>query len=158
MLGLAALATWTAPVAPALAVRAAFACLSRADQRLLAALLFDGERCDALASRLGLAAEDLRERVHAAMHALHRALHRALLLATPPTAMSSALTLRALDALDANEAAQIDAVIAHQPSARRLYEEYCDLVGELCSVVPHVAPAPHVRARLALAIDDDAAN
>lgn len=152
MHGSAAPATWTAPVAPALAVRAAFACLSRADQRLISALLFDGVRCDALADRLGITARDLRNRASAAIHDLHRALRNA------PSTPSSLLALRALDALDDDEAASIDAVVAHHPTARRLYEEYCDLVGELCSLAPHVAPASHVHARLALALDDTAAN
>ena len=144
-------ATWTAPAAPAIAVRAAFACLSRADQRLLAALIFDGESVSAIAERIGVVACDLRTRASAAMHRLHRALRT-------PASASSALVLRALDALDADDAARIDAVIRRQPSARRLYEEYCDLVGELCSAVPHVAPPSHVFARLALSIGDDAAN
>lgn len=145
-------ATWTAPVAPATAARAAFACLSRADQRLLSALLFDGARASELAARLGIAVGDLRARVGAAMHGLHRALRNAT------HERCDVLALRALDALDADEAAQIDATLVDHPAARRRYEEYCDLVGELCSVVPHVAPAAHVRARLVLAIDDDAAN
>jgi hypothetical protein len=101
-----------------------------------------------------VAAGDLRARASSAMHHLHRALRSA----ASPSALSSLLTLRALDALDADEAAQLDAVIGDQPRARCLYEEYCDLVGELCSAVPHVAPPSHVFARLALSIDDSAAN
>src|SRR5581483_6857128 len=110
---LAAPATWTASAPPAIAVRAAFACLPSADQRLVAALLFDGERIAALAARLGVPAGDLRARASSAMHHLHRALRRA----ASPSALSGLLTLRALDALDADEAARLAAIIGRQPSA-----------------------------------------
>jgi len=128
------------------------------NQRLLAALLFDGERCTELASRLGVAATAVRERAGTAMLLLHRALCMAPCASEPAARVATMLVLRALDALDADEAAWIDAMLVHQPALHRAYEEYCDLVGDLCSVAPHVAPTPSVLARLLLTVDDSAAN
>ncbi|HET9621535.1 MAG TPA: hypothetical protein VFP84_09225 [Kofleriaceae bacterium] len=77
---------------------------------------------------------------------------------SPAAPASALLLLRALDALDGDEVAAVDRLLAHQPTLRRRYEEYCDQVDARAASPLHVAPSPRVLARLWLTIDDDAAN
>lgn len=137
---------WTAVAPPAAATaRTAFASvaglaapLGRADERLLEAALFDGHRCTELARCLGVEAADVRRRLGAAMLALHGAL-----IGEPGEgAVAAMLALHALDALDPDEAALVDAMLAHQPALHRIHAGYCELVGELCLRVARVAPPP----------------
>jgi hypothetical protein len=66
--------------------------------------------------------------------------------------------LRALDALDPDEAELIDVMLLHQPALQRAYDDYQSLVGALCTMVPRAAPTPSVLARLCNAIGDDCSN
>ncbi|TMQ13586.1 MAG: hypothetical protein E6J90_28285 [Deltaproteobacteria bacterium] len=135
---------WT-PAGPTGAPRGAFAAvaalagpLGRADQRLLEAALLDGHRCSELARALGVEAAEVRRRLGAAMLALHAAL-----IGEPAHGpVASLLALRALDALDPDEAALVDAILAHDPALQRIHAGYCELVGELCLLVARVAPPP----------------
>jgi len=72
--------------------------------------------------------------------------------------LSTMLVLRALDVLDPDEAELVDVMLTHQPVLQRSYDEYCDLVGELCMTVRRIAPSPSVWARLCASIDDSAVN
>jgi hypothetical protein len=137
-------ASWTVPASTSAAVRAAFASLAHADQRVLSALLFDGAGDD-----------DLRDRAGAAMLAVHRSLSPHA--TSTDGALAGLLALHALAALAPDDAALIDALLDQQPGLQRHYQEYCDLAGELCRIVLHVAPSPDVLARL-MAIDDRAMN
>jgi hypothetical protein len=67
------------------------------------------------------------------------------------------LALRALDALDPDEAELVDMMLLHQPALQRAYEDHLALVGELCTMVPRIAPSPSILARLTCAIGDDSA-
>ncbi len=142
------------PASAACSTRAAFATLDRSQQRLLEALLFDGQTCARLAGSIGASAADVRGRAGAAMLALDAA------LAAPDGArggrLAAMLALRALDALDADEAELVDAMLEHQPAQQRAHAELRALVGELCLMVPAIAPSPCVLARLRGAIGDDA--
>jgi hypothetical protein len=71
-------------------------------------------------------------------------------------AVAAMLVLRALDALDPDEAALIDVMLLHQPALQRSYAGYEELVGELCALVPRITPAARVLARLSDTIDDAA--
>ena len=102
-------APWTATAAATSQVEAAFAALDRTQQRLLAAMVFDGDSCTRLARSLGASATSVRQQAGAAMLALHDAL-------APQAggdggdggargddrggAVAAMLALRALDALD----------------------------------------------------------
>ncbi|HEY0484497.1 MAG TPA: hypothetical protein VGD37_43550 [Kofleriaceae bacterium] len=146
-----ATASWTSPTSAISPVRAAFAALAPADQRLLDAVLFDGQSCTDLARSLGIPAADVRRRLGAAMRSLH---------AVPPgepggAATAAMLALHALDALDADEAALVDAMLAHQPALQRAHAGYRDLVAELCLITPPLAPSPRVASRLLGALGDD---
>jgi hypothetical protein len=139
------------PAAPARGAFAAVAALAgplgRADQRLLEAALFDGHRCTELARSLGVAAADVRRRLGMAMLALHGALTGSAPAASGPGepdggAVAAMLALHALDALDPDEAALVDAMLAYQPALQRVHAGYCELVGELCLMVARIEPPP----------------
>jgi hypothetical protein len=99
---------------------------------------------------LGTPAADVRRLLGAAMRSLH-----AVPSGEPGGAATAAmLALHALDALDSDEAALVDAMLAHQPALQRVHAGYCDLVAELCLMTP-VAPPPHLAHRLLGAIGDD---
>lgn len=154
-------ALWTPPAPATSPARVAFATLDAWRQRMLESVLFDGWSCTELARSLGAAATEIRSEVSAAMGELRAA------LAVPDDgggrdhgggAVAAMLVLRALDALDPDEAALVDAMLAHQPALQRAHAEDCELVGELCRMVPPVPPAPDAFARLCRAIDGDLAN
>lgn len=137
------------PAAPAVGAFAAVAALAgplgRADQRLLEAALFDGHSCSELARALGVEAADVRRRLGMAMLALHGALIGSGAPDAPGPgggATAAMLALHALDALDPDEAALVDAMLAHQPALQRVHAGYCELVGELCLMVARVEPPP----------------
>jgi hypothetical protein len=136
-------------------VHRAFAALDRTDQRLLEAVLFDGRTCVQLARVAGVAPSEIRWRVGAAMLELH-----AVQIGDGETdhgAVAAMLALRALDALDPDEAALVDVVLEHQPAALCHYAACCELVGELSTMVPALAPPRGVFARLLCASGDDSA-
>jgi hypothetical protein len=146
---------------PASEVRAAFATLDRAQQRLLDAVVFEGQSCARIAQSIGAAAPEVRQRVGEAMLAL-----RARASAAPGSgvvdgdrggAVAAMLVLRALGALDPDETELVDMMLLHQPALQRAYDDDCALVAELCLAMPRVAPAPSVLARLGGSIDDDLA-
>jgi hypothetical protein len=148
-------AAWTATAAAPPLVRAAFATLDRTQQRLLESMVFDGHSCTRLAQSLGASASFVRREAGAAMLALHEA------LAAPREVRGGAvavmLALRALDALDPDEAELVDMMLLHQPALQRAYDDHLALVGELCTMVPRTPPSPSVLARLSCAIGDDSA-
>jgi hypothetical protein len=150
-------APWTATAAAPPSIRAAFATLDRPAQRLLEAMLFDGQSCTRIAQSIGGSVTDVRRRAGAAMLELH-----AMVTARDVArggAVAVMLVLRALDALDPDEAELVDVMLEHQPALQQSYAEYRDLVGELCTMVPQIAPPPCILARLcAEAGDDRAAN
>jgi hypothetical protein len=142
-------------VAATSSVHRAFANLDQVDQRLLEAVLFDGRSCVELAHLIGVAPSAIRWRVGAAMLELH-----AVQLRDDETdhgAVAAMLALRALDALDPDEAAVIDVMLEHEPAQLHAYGGYCEVVGELCLMVPQVAPPPSVVERLLGRFDDDMA-
>jgi hypothetical protein len=51
----------------------------------------------------------------------------------------------------------VDVMLEHQPALQQSYAEFCDLVGELCTMVLPIAPSPCVLARLCAAAGDDRA-
>lgn len=159
MMNPAAAITWAAPVGPVSPVRAAFATLDRAQQRLLDAVVLEGRSCAGIARSIGASATDIRERVGAAMLALHVQLAPADVDVDADRdrggAVAAMLVLRALDALDPDEAELIDVMLLHQPTLQRAYDDYQALVGALCTMVPRAAPTPSVLARLRDAIGDD---
>lgn len=146
-------APWTAKVAATPSIRAAFATLDRPAQRLLEAMLFDGQSCTQIAQAIGASVTDVRRRAGAAMLELHAM--RTVRDADRGGAVAAMLVLRALDALDADEAELVDAILEHQPALQRSYAEYRELVGELCLMVPQIAPPPCVLARLCAGVGDD---
>jgi hypothetical protein len=153
-----ALASWTANAAATPLVRAAFATLERTQQRLLEAMVFDGHSCTRLAQSLGASATSVRQQAGAAMLALHDA------IAAPREArgerggaVAVMLALRALDALDPDEAELVDVMLLHHPALQRAYDDHVAVVGELCTMVPRTAPSPGALARLGRALDDDSA-
>ena len=141
---------WNPPAQATSAACAAFATLDRMAQQLLAAMLFDGQRCTQIAQSIGGSATEVRRRAGAAMLALHAA----------PTvtdgdrggAVAAMLALRALDALDPDEAEAVDGMLRHQPALQRSYDGYRELVGVLCTMVPRVTPSPSVLTRLRSAV------
>lgn len=149
-------APWTASLSTTPPVGAAFAALDRTAQRLLEAMLFDGHSCTRIAQSIGGSVAEVRRRAGAAMLELHAALN--VSNGDRGGAVAAMLVLRALDVLDADEAELVDVMLAHQPVLQRSYDEYCDLVGELCMTVRRTAPSPSVLARLCAAIDDSAVN
>jgi hypothetical protein len=159
MMNLPTPAPWTQAAAAPPPVRAAFATLDRTGQQLLASMVFDGHSCTRLAQALGASATFVRQQAGAAMLALHEA------LAAPREAgggdrggaVAVMLALRALDALDPDEAELVDMMLLHQPALQRAYDDHLALVGELCTMVPRTAPSPSVLARLCCAIGDDSA-
>lgn len=142
-----------APHASSIAVTAstssvhhAFENLDRVDRCLLEAVLFDGCSCVEIARAIGVAPSEIRWRVGAAMLEL-----RAVQMRDGETehgAVATMLALRALDALDLDEAAVIDVMLEHEPAQLYAYAGYCELVGELCLMLPEIAPAPSVVERL----------
>jgi hypothetical protein len=156
MMNHASPAPWNPPASTTTLTRAAFATLDRGQQRLLESLLFDGQTCTQIAHALGTAATDVRSRAGAAILELHAA-STARDAGCDRGAVATMLALRALDALDPDEAELIDVMLDHQPAHLRAYAEYCALVGELCTMVPRIAPPPGVLARLLGAIGDDTA-
>jgi hypothetical protein len=153
-------APWTAPAAAPPLVRAAFATLERPQQRLLEAMVFDGRSCTRLAQSLGASATYVRQHAGAAMLALHEALAapRGSRGADRGGAVAVMLALRALDALDPDEAELVDAMLLHHPALQRVYDDHVALVGELCEMVPRAAPSLRVLARLLCATGDDGAT
>jgi len=151
-------APWTANFAADSPVRAAFAALDRTAQRMLEAMLFEGHSCTRIAWSIGGSVAEVRRRAGAAMLELHAALN--VSDGDRGGAVAAMLVLRALDTLDPDEAELVDVMLAHQPALQRSYDEYRDLVGELCMIVPvaRITPSPSVWARLCAAIDDSAAN
>jgi hypothetical protein len=148
--------TFGTSVAPtACPAGAAFAMLDSVEQQLLEAALFDGQRCADLAGVLGVPAIEVRQRLGRAMLELRAVLADRESCGSEPMAVM--LALHALDALDSDEAALVDAMLAHQPALRRTHAGYCELVGELCLMVPHAEPPPLDRSWLRDAFDDDAA-
>jgi hypothetical protein len=136
-------------------VHRAFENLDRVDRDLLEAVLFDGCSCVEIARAIGVAPSAIRWRVGAAMLELH-----AVQLRDDETdhgAVAAMLALRALDALDLDEAAVIDVMLEHEPAQLHAYAGYCEVVGELCLMVPQVAPSPSVVERLLGRFDDDMA-
>jgi hypothetical protein len=153
--------TWTPPASDVAPIRVAFAMLDRRQQRLLEAVVFEGASCAELAGVIGVAASDVRHQVGAAMQSLYAQV--APSDRAPGGAVATMLALRALDALDADEAELVDVMLLHQPALQRSHAAYEELVGELCALVPQIAPAGRVLARLSDAIAaetgaDDAAN
>lgn len=147
-------ASWSPPGSATSSTRAAFATLARGHQRLLETVVFEGASCIELARSSGATATDVRHELGTVMLALYAQL-------APPDraaggAVAAMLVLRALDALDPDETALVDVMLLHQPALQRTYAGYEDLVGELCALVPRIAPAAGVLARLSGAIDDDA--
>jgi hypothetical protein len=135
-------ASWTSVAPEASPARAAFAALDLAAGQLLEAALFDGCTCTELACMRGVATTEVRTSLANAMHAL-----RAMLVAEPGEpveggAVAAMLALHALDTLDPDEAAVVDAMLAYQPALRRAHAGYCALVGELCLLVPPAEPPP----------------
>jgi hypothetical protein len=150
-------APWTTSVATSLSIRAAFATLDRPAQRLLEAMLFDGQSCTRIAQAIGGSASDVRGRAGAAMLELHAL--RTAREVDRGGAVAVMLVLRALEALDPDEAELVDVMLDHQPALQRSYAEYRELVGELCLMVPQIAPSPCALARLRAEVGDDhAAN
>jgi hypothetical protein len=150
----AALATAVSPVTAS--VLGAFARLDGADQRLVEAALFDGWTCAEIARSTGAAPSEIRRRIGAAMQELH-----AVQMQDDETgygAVVGMLALRALDALDVDEAAVIDAMLEQQVALMVEYGAYCELVGELCMMVPRIAPWPQLVERLVCADRDAMAN
>ncbi|HEX4422141.1 MAG TPA: hypothetical protein VH165_29720 [Kofleriaceae bacterium] len=163
-------ASFLAPSAsgPASEVRAAFATLERAQQRLLDAVVFEGQSCARIAQSIGAAAPEVRQRVGEAMLALRARMPGAAASSGSAGAAGSGvvdgdrggavaamLVLRALGALDPDETELVDMMLLHQPALQRAYDDDCALVAELCLAMPRVAPAPSVLARLGGSIDDD---
>ena len=68
------------------------------------------------------------------------------------SAVAATLALHALDALDPDEAETIDVMLRQEPALQRLYDEYREVVGVLCMMVPRVTPSPSVLARLQSAV------
>ena len=136
-------------------VQRAFSGLDRADQRLVEAALFGGT-CVEIAQSTGVAPSEIRWRIGAAMLELHAAQMRDE--ETGHGAVAAMLALRALDALDADEAAVIDAMLEQQAGLMLEYGGYCALVGELCMIAPRLAPRPCLIERLMCATDDAMAN
>jgi len=145
----------TATVSATSSIRAAFATLDRPAQRLLEAMLFDGQSCTRIAQAIGGSVADVRRRAGAAMLELH--VMRAGRDAERGGAVAAMLVVRALDALDADEAELMDAMLELQPALQRSYAEYRELVGELCLMVQQIAPSPCVLARLCAGVGDDRA-
>jgi hypothetical protein len=145
-------------------VHRAFARLDGADRRLVEAALFGGWTCAEIARSTGAAPGDIRRRIGAAMQALHGA-------GMPDEdsrsgAVAAMLALRALDALDPDEAAVIDAMLEPRGRAdqdQRLaltgeYRAYCELVAELCMMAPRVAPRSRLVDQLMCATGDAIMN
>jgi len=146
--------TWTSPGSAPSQAGVAFATLDRRQQGLLEAVVFEGASCTQLARKTGLAASEVRREIGTAMLAMYAQL-------TLPDqgdggAVAAMLLLRALDALDPDETELVDVMLLHQPALQRCYAGYEDLVAELCLLVPRVAPAPRILARLSELVDDDA--
>jgi hypothetical protein len=144
--------TWTSPGSAPSQAGVAFAMLDRRQQRLLEAVVFEGASCAQLARATGVATCEVRRELGAAMLAMYAQL-------TLPDrgdgdAVAAMLLLRALDALDPDETELVDVMLLHQPALQRGYACYEELVAELCLLVPRIAPAPHILARLL--VDDDA--
>ena len=137
-------------------VHRAFARLERADQQLVEDALFDGRTCVEIARAMGTAPGEIRWRIGTAMLELHAAQMRDE--EAGYGAVAAMLALRALDALDADEAAVVDAMVEHQAALMIEYGAYCALVGELCLMVPQIAPRSRVGERLMCATDDALAN
>lgn len=134
----------------------AFARLDRADQWLVEAALFDGLTCVEIARSTGAAPSEIRWRIGAAMQEL-----RVVQMRDEEVrhgAVAAMLALRALDALDEDEAAVIDAMLELQATLMLEYGAYCALVGELCMMAPRIAPRARVAERLMCATDDAMAN
>jgi len=146
-------APWTTSIAAAPSIRAAFATLDRSAQRLLEAMLFDGQRCTGIAQAIGGSATGVRGRAGAAMLELHAM--RTAREADRGGAVAVMLVLRALEALDPDEAELVDVMLDHQPALLQSYAEYRDLVGELCVMAPPNAPPPCALARLCAEVGDD---
>jgi hypothetical protein len=139
-------------------VHRAFERLDRVDQDLLEAVLFDGCTCVDIARAIGVAPSDIRWRVGAAMLELHAAQMRDG--ESDHGAVATMLALRALDALDFDEAAVIDVMLEHESAQLHAYAGYCEVVGQLCLMVPAIAPAQSCVQRLLVAsgpLDDDTA-
>lgn len=139
-------------------VHRAFERLDRVDRDLLEAVLFDGRTCVDLARAIGVAPSEIRWRVGAAMLELHA--EQMGDGETDHGAVATMLALRALDALDPDEAAVIDVMLEREPSQLRAYAGYCELVGELCLMASQVAPPQRCVERLLVAtgpLDDDIA-
>jgi hypothetical protein len=146
---------WTAIVAAPPPVRAAFATLDRPARRLVEAMVFDGQSCARIAEATGDPVACVRRRAGAALLALHAALTERD--ADRGGAVAAMLVLRALDALDPDEAELVDVMLDHQPALQRAYAGYRELVGALCTMVPRIAPPPCALARLCQEIGDDPA-
>jgi hypothetical protein len=164
MLSPAAFTSWSAPAGSRTLARAAFAALGRAEQRLLEAIVFEGRRCSEIATAIGGTAAEVRGRAASALDALRGELlgstgeRRELGTGDLGGAVAAMLALRALDALDPDEAALIDAMLAHQPAMQRAYADHEAVVAALCATVPRIAPAAEVLARLGRSIGDDRAS
>jgi len=154
MINPAPTATWLPKATQTQSVRAAFAALAPGQQRLLEALVFDGETCTRIAQVTGGSATEVRQRAGAALLELRAALAPG----APGGAVATMLVLRALDALDPDEDELVDLMLLHQPTLQRTYEDYLELVGELCLLAPRTAPSGDALARLRAALDDDGAT
>jgi hypothetical protein len=123
---------------------------------MLEAVLFDGRTCAQIARAAGVAASEIRRRVGAAMLELHAVQVRDG--EVDDGAIAALLALRALDALAPDDAAVVDVMLEREPSQLHVYARYCELVGELCLMVPQVAPPPSVVERLLASFDEVAVN
>ncbi|HEU4730428.1 MAG TPA: hypothetical protein VFT22_21165 [Kofleriaceae bacterium] len=143
-------------LSPGPCARAALACTER---RLLEAVLFEGARWAELARAWDAPVTELRQRVAAALLALQSA--RGVAAADRAdrggAAIEVALALHALDALDPDQAALVEVLLVQQPALQLAYDEYRELVGELCATAPRVAPPAGALERLRAAIGDDRA-
>ena len=134
--------SWTSLAPESSPVRVAFAALDLAARELLEAALFDGRTCTELACMRGVATIEIRAGLASTMRALHAALVAEPSEPVEGGAVAAMLALHALDTLDLDEAALVDAMLAHQPALRRVHAGYCALVGELCLLASPVEPPP----------------
>ncbi|HET7504216.1 MAG TPA: hypothetical protein VFK02_24515 [Kofleriaceae bacterium] len=142
---------------PAYGAHARLAALERTERRLLEAVVFEGASCAELARALGAPAAEVRRRVAAALLARDDAPAVAMASPADDGALETMLALHALDALDPDEAALVEALVAAQPALMQAYDEHRARVGELCATAPRVAPPAAALERLQLAIGDDRA-
>jgi hypothetical protein len=154
-------APWTLARSARSPAHAQLAALDRAALQQLEAVLFEGASCVQLARSSGAPVTEIRRRIAAALLALCDAPEPAPARGGEHRggAIETMLALRALDALDPDEAALVDLLLAQQPALQRALDEYLERVGDLCATVPHATPSTDVLDRLRAAVgDDDAMN